>query len=228
MPQWAVKGGPHRLLMLLRNRDDREGMRGQSARVIGQLEETIISAVSTEKNKWCEGLTVRAVADRLHKDPWDTIYDMLLEENLGVAFYTFSGDMKDVKVLMTHPGHMFISDGLRIGGMPNPRTYGTFPRVLGQMVREEKILTVEQAVRKMTSFPAHRFGLEGRGVLRDGMKADIVVFDLVTVRDRATFAKPRQLPRGIEYLFVNGDMAVKKGKHTGALRGEPIRMGRVD
>lgn len=224
LPQWAVKGGPHELLKLLRNKDDRERMRGQSAKVIGQLEEIIVSAVNTEKNKWCEGLTVQAVAEGLRKDPWDTICDMLVDENLGVTFYTFSGDMNDVKVLMTHPAHMFITDGLRIGGMPNPRTYGTFPKVLGQMVRDEKILAMEQAIRKMTSFPAQRYGLAGRGILRDGMKADIVIFDPVTVSGTATFAKPKQFPLGIEYVFVNGRMVVEKGKHTGALPGEPIKM----
>ncbi len=224
VPQWAVKGGPHELLKQLKNKDDRERMRGQSAKVVGQLEEIIVSAVNTEKNKWCEGLTVQAVADRLQKDPWDTICDMLVEENLGTTFYTFSGDMNDVKVLMTHPAHMFITDGLRIGGMPNPRTYGTFPKVLGQMVRDEKILTMEQAIRKMTSFPAQRYGLAGRGILRDGMKADIVVFDPVTVSGTATFAKPKQFPSGIEYVFVNGKMVVENGKHTGALPGEPMKM----
>jgi N-acyl-D-amino-acid deacylase len=224
LPQWAVKGGPHELLKLLRNRDDRERMRGQSAEVIGQLEEIVISAVSTEKNRWWEGLTVQAIAGRLQKDPWDAICDMLVEENLGVTFYTFSGDMNDVKVLMTHPAHMFITDGLRIGGMPNPRTYGTFPKVLGQMVRDEKILTMEQAIRKMSSFPAQRYGLAGRGILRDGMKADIVVFDPLTVNGTATFAKPKQFPSGIQYVFVNGKMVVEKGRHTGALPGEPLKM----
>jgi N-acyl-D-amino-acid deacylase len=224
LPQWAVKGGPHELLKLLKNKDDRERMRGQGAEVIGQLEKIVVSAVITEKNKWCEGLTLQAIADRLRRDPWDMVCDMLVEENLGVTFYTFSGDMNDVKVLMTHPAHMFITDGLRIGGMPNPRTYGTFPKVLGQMVRDEKILTMEQAIRKMSSFPAQRYGLAGRGILRDEMKADIVVFDPVTVSGTATFAKPKQFPLGIEYVFVNGKMVVEKGKHTGALPGEPLKM----
>jgi N-acyl-D-amino-acid deacylase len=224
VPQWAFKGGPHELLKLLRNRDDRERMRGHSAKVIGQLEEIVICAVSTEKNRWWEGLTLHAIAERLQKDPWDTICDMLVEENLGVTFYTFSGDMDDVKVLMTHPAHMFITDGLRIGGMPNPRTYGTFPKILGQMVRDEKILTMEQAIRKMSSFPAQRYGLAGRGILRDGMKADIVVFNPVTVNGTATFARPKQFPSGIEYVFVNAKMVVEKGGHTGALPGEPLKM----
>ena len=194
--------------------------------MLGQIERIIISAVNSEKNKWCEGLTLQEVTEKLKKDPWDTVCDLLVEENLGVTFYNFSGDMNDVKVLMTHRAHMFGTDGLRIGGMPNPRTYGTFPKVLGQMVRDERVLTMEQAVRKMTSFPAQRFGLTGRGILRDGMKADIMVFDPAAVRGMATFEKPKQLPQGIEYVFVNGKMVVEGRKHTGALPGEPLKMRR--
>ncbi len=94
------------------------------------------------------------------------------------------------------------------------------------MVRDERVLTMEQAVRKMTSFPAQRFGLTGRGILRDGMKADIMVFDPAVVRGMATFEKPKQFPQGIEYVFVNGKMVVEGRKHTGALPGEPLKMRR--
>ena len=148
--------------------------------------------------------------------------DLIIEEDLEVALWSCYGDMNDVKVIMTHPAHMFITDGLRIGDMPNPRTYGTYPKILGQLVRDEKILTMEQAIRKMTSFPAQRFGLTSRGILRDGMKADIVVFNPVTVNCTATFAHPKQFPLGIDYVFVNGEMVVEKGRHTGALPGEPL------
>jgi len=224
VPMWAHNGGPYELLKRLKNKDDRAKMRGQSTKIVGSVEGIVISAVKTEKNKWCEGLTVAAVADRLNKDPWDAMCDLMIEEDLQVAYYSFTGDMNDVKVIITHPAHMFITDGLRIGGMPNPRTYGTYPKILGQLVRDEKIMLMEQAIRKMTSFPAQRFGLAGRGILRDGMKADIVVFDPVTVSGVATFANPKQFPLGIEYVFVNGKMVVEKGEHTGALPGEPLTM----
>lgn len=221
---WAYEGGPFELLKRLQDRNHRGELRDHSLKILGQLDGMILSAVKTEKNKWCEGLTVQKVADRLNKDPWETICDLLLEESLEVAFYTFGGDMNDVKVLMSHPAHMFVTDGLRIGGMPNPRTYGTYPKILGQLVRDEKVLPMEQAIRKMTSFPAQRFGLADRGILRDGMKADIVLFDPVTVSAVATFPNPKQFPLGIEYVFVNGKMVVEKGKHTGALPGEPLFM----
>ncbi len=108
------------------------------------------------------------------------------------------------------------------GGICTPNEAGAIAVVY--TAREEKILTMEQAIRKMTSFPAHRYGLEARGILRDAMKADIVVFDPLTVTDTATFAKPKQFPLSIEYLFVNGKMVVEKGRHTGALPGEPIKI----
>jgi N-acyl-D-amino-acid deacylase len=115
------------------------------------------------------------------------------------------------------------SDGLLTGERPNPRSYGTFPYVLGQLVREEGLLRLEEAVRKMSSIPAQRLGLKDRGILRDGMKADIVVFNPDTVRATATFEEPRQLPVGIDYVFVNGRLVMEKGEHTGALPGRALR-----
>jgi N-acyl-D-amino-acid deacylase len=223
-PLWAHSGGPYQLLERLKNRDDRDKMRGQASGTVGAVEKMVISAVRTEQNKWCEGLTIKEMAGKLNKEPWDAICDLLIEEDLAVAYYAFIGDMNDVKIIIKHPAHMFLTDGLRIGGMPNPRTYGTYPKILGQLVRGEKVLTMEQAIRKMTSFPAQRFGLADRGILRDNMKADVVVFNPSTVNSLATFANPKQYPVGIDYVFVNGKMAVAKGKDTGVLSGEPLTM----
>ena len=222
VPIWAHNGGPYELLKRLKNKDDRSKMRSEFTETARSVEKIVISAVKTERNKWCQGLTVAAIAERLNKDPWDVMCDLMIKEDLEVALWERAGDMNNVKAIMTHSAHMFITDGLRIGDMPNPRTYGTYSKILGQLVRDEKILTMEQAIRKMTSFPAQRFGLTSRGILRDGMKADIVVFNPVTVNCTATFAHPKQFPLGIDYVFVNGEMVVEKGRHTGALPGEPL------
>jgi N-acyl-D-aspartate/D-glutamate deacylase len=115
------------------------------------------------------------------------------------------------------------SDGLLTGNKPNPRSYGTFPYILGQFVREEKLLRLEEAVRKMTAIPAQRLGLKDRGILRDGMKADVVVFDPDTVEARATFDEPKQYPQGIDYVVVNGKLVIDQGVHTGALPGRALR-----
>jgi len=222
VPIWAHNGGPHKLLERLKDKDERAKMTAEPAIRGKEVSGMVISAVKTERNKWCEGLTLAAIADRLDKELWDAVCDLLIEEDLEVAYYNFTADMSDVKVIITHPAHMFMTDGVRIGGMPNPRTYGTYPKILGQLVRDEKVLSMEQAIRKMTSFPAQRFGLAGRGVMRDNMKADIVVFNPATVDSRSTFADPRQFPLGIEYVIVNGSTVLEKGKHTSVLPGEPL------
>ena len=225
IPLWAHSGGPYALLERLKSEALRTKMREEQAQNLEDLSRTrFIAGVKSKKNKWCEGLTLRAIADKLGKDITDTVCDLLIEEKLEVAVTKLAGDYRDVKVIMQHPVGMIISDALLIGGLPNPRTYGTFPKVLRWLVREERLLTLEEAVRKMTSLPALRYSLSDRGILRDGMKADIVIFNPDTVRDTATLAKPKQYPVGIDYVFVNGTLVVEKGKHTGALKGEPLTM----
>jgi N-acyl-D-amino-acid deacylase len=224
LPQWVQDQGPDEMLAYLKGSANRKSLEQEAPPLSGAADQLVISAVSSDRNRWCEGQTVKAVADRLGKDPWDAVCDLLIEENLEVAYYTFTGHMEDVQTIMRHPAQMVCTDGLRIGNMPNPRTYGTYPKILGQLVRDEKLMPLEQAVRKMTSFPAQRFGLADRGILRDGMKADVVVFDPFTVSCVATFANPRQFPIGINYVFVNGTMVVNNGTHTKATPGMPLSM----
>ena len=111
-------------------------------------------------------------------------------------------------------------------GKPHPRHYGTYPRILGRYVQEEGVLTLEQAVRKMTGFPAQRFGILDRGLLRPGMHADITLFDPATVIDRATFENPHQRPEGIPYVLVNGKVAIDGGKYRSVLTGRTLRKRR--
>jgi N-acyl-D-aspartate/D-glutamate deacylase len=115
------------------------------------------------------------------------------------------------------------SDALLIGDYPSPRTYGTFPIILAEFVREERWLSLAEAVRKMTSFPAQRLGLADRGLLRDGFKADIVAFDPERVKAPATRTDPKRFPLGIEYVIVNGQVVIDRGEHTGALPGRALR-----
>jgi N-acyl-D-aspartate/D-glutamate deacylase len=119
------------------------------------------------------------------------------------------------------------SDALLIGDYPSPRTYGTFPIILAEYVREERFLALPDAIRKMTSFPAQRLGIPDRGLLRDGFKADLVVFDAQRVKAPATRTQPKQFPIGIEYVVVNGKVVVDQGQHTGALAGRALRRGRA-
>jgi N-acyl-D-amino-acid deacylase len=119
------------------------------------------------------------------------------------------------------------SDAILLGEFPSPRTYGCFPVILGKFARDEGELSLPQAIRKMTSFPAQRLGLSKRGLLRDDFKADIVVFDPLQVGAPATRSQPKQLPTGIDYVLVNGTVVVDSGRHTGALPGQALRRGRA-
>jgi N-acyl-D-amino-acid deacylase len=118
------------------------------------------------------------------------------------------------------------TDSVLVGAKPSPRTYGSFPRILGQFVRDEAVLTLEEAVRRMTGAAAARLGLRDRGTLRDGAAADLVVFDPATVRSNATYDEPRRYPDGIDYVVVNGTLVVDEGRHTGATPGRALRHGR--
>jgi N-acyl-D-amino-acid deacylase len=135
-------------------------------------------------------------------------------------------DERDVERIMRHPHTMIASDGRlsRPGdGHPHPRAYGTFPRVLGHYVRERRVIPLEEAVRKMTSLPADRLGLRDRGRIAEGMAADLVVFDPGRVRDLATFTDPHRYPEGIDYVVVNGRVAVAEGRYSGTRAGRVLR-----
>ncbi|MGH7264084.1 MAG: N-acyl-D-amino-acid deacylase family protein [Candidatus Rokuibacteriota bacterium] len=155
----------------------------------------------------------------------------LIEVERGKAYMIlFQLDEADVRQVLADPHVMVGSDGSALAvtgdlgqGSPHPRSYGTFPRVLGRYARDEGVLTLEQALHKMTGLPARRLGLADRGVIRSGAKADLVVFDPATVADRATYEAPHQYPRGIEHVVVNGRVVVRDGEHTGALPGRVLR-----
>ncbi len=163
------------------------------------------------------------LADFQSKKMVDSICDLLIEENLEVAFVARTGNPENIRTIVRHPAHMVGSDGVLTGEMPNPRTFGTFPYVLGQFAREEGLFRMEEAVRKMTALPAQRLGLQDRGILRNGMKADVVVFNPDTVEAKATFEDPKQYPVGIDYVIVNGKLVIDNGTHTGALPGRALK-----
>jgi N-acyl-D-amino-acid deacylase len=158
--------------------------------------------------------------------PVDAICDLLLSENLGVAQVTSGPWSETLPHFVRHPVGMVGTDSTFLGDKPSPRTYGSFPRILGQFVRDEQLLSLEEAVRKMTGAPAARLGLTDRGLLRDGFAADLVVFDPLRVRSNATYEDPRQFPDGIAYVAVNGELVVDGAAHTGAIPGRALRHGR--
>ena len=178
-----------------------------------------------ENLRW-ESATLADVMHEIGSDAVDAICDLLLSENLAVAQVSSGPWSETLPHFVRHPVGMVGSDSTFLGEKPSPRTYGSFPRILGQFVRDEHLLSLEEAVRKMTSAPAARLGLTDRGLLRDGFAADLVVFDADRVRSNATYEQPRRYPDGIEYVVVNGELVVDGGVHTGALPGRALRRGR--
>ena len=153
-------------------------------------------------------------------------FDLLVEENLGISTVGLGTNAQTLHAFVSHPLGMIASDAILFGEYPNPRTYGCFPIVLAEFVRAEKHLKLPEAIRKMTSFPAQRLGLPDRGLLRDGFKADIAVFNPDTVKTHATREDPKHYPVGIDYVVVNGRLVIDQGENTGALPGRALRRGR--
>ncbi|MHB0980526.1 MAG: N-acyl-D-amino-acid deacylase family protein [Thermoleophilia bacterium] len=229
IPPWYHAQGPKELVKALKT--DREPIKKDIAERIdwenwasnNGWDNIVISSVESEANKAFEGKSVAEIARaRGLSDPADAALDLLAEENLAVGMIVFCMDEDDVRRIMRHPTVNFITDGL-LGGKPHPRVYGTFPRVLGRYVRDEGVLGLEQAVRKMTSLPAEKLRLRKKGVLAAGHDADITIFSGGTILDRATFDEPRQYPVGVDWVIVNGQVVVDQGRHTGARPGKTIR-----
>ena len=165
-----------------------------------------------------------------NKDPMDALFDLLVEDNAATGVAVFGMSEPDVVLALQQPWVSFDNDssGTSPDGIlgqehPHPRAYGTFPRILRKYVREEKKLTLEDAIRKCSALPAQRMRLTDRGVLKEGMWADILVFNPATIRDLATFENPNQFSQGMEYVLVNGVSVIDRGKMTGALPGKVLR-----
>ena len=149
---------------------------------------------------------------------------VIQEEGEACFVVIFSMDEADVRTVLAHPSTMIGSDGVpAAGSKPHPRLYGCFPRILGHYVREEKVIDLPTAIHKMTGLPAAKFGFTGRGAVREGAVADLVVFDPATIADLATYEDPRRFPAGIRAVFVNGTAVARDGQHTGARPGRALR-----
>jgi dihydroorotase/N-acyl-D-amino-acid deacylase len=190
----------------------------------------LVSSVLDSALKHYEGKTIAQIASDEHKDPLDALMDVVIagKDHVGAVYFTMNED--DVKFAMQQP---FVSVGTDAGAAnfqgplseskTHPRAYGSFPRILGRYVREQHLVTLEQAIRKFTSLPAQRMGLRDRGLLRQGAFADVTIFDPATVNDVATFEDPHRTSVGIEYVIVNGVVSLEHGKITGRLGGRPVR-----
>lgn len=225
IPGWAKEKGPEGLIAALKDPEARAKMKREIPE--GRLENTWLTNFTQPQNNKFDGLLIYNIAEMRSQDPVDAMFDLLLEENLGISMVGLGTNPHTLPAFVSHPYGMIASDAILLGEYPSPRSYGCFPIVLAEFVRAEKHLRLPEAIRKMTSFPAQRLGIPDRGLLRDGFKADIVVFDPDAVKTDATRENPKQYPVGIHYVIVNGQVVVDKGTNSGVLPGRAIRRGRA-
>ncbi len=232
-PLWAREGGTERFVARLKDPANDPRLRAHFAeqeKGYGSWDRILISEVASEKNRGLEGRNILEAAAGAGKAPYEFMRDLLVEESERVGMVAFYGHEDVLKRILAHPLVGVGADGGAVApygplskGKPHPRYYGTFPRVLGNYVREEKLVPLEEMVRKMTSMPAAHMGFVRRGALKVGWAADICVFDPDRVIDKATFKEPAVYPEGIETVIVNGQVVVDSGEHTGRLPGKVLR-----
>ncbi|MDQ3214356.1 MAG: D-aminoacylase [Acidobacteriota bacterium] len=232
LPDWALDGGTPRLLERLAEPAQRERIRTATAESMARSGNdwtmAVVAQMRHERNKRWEGKSIADIALALGKPEFDTVADLLLDESGSISMVYFGMNEDDVRLALKQPWVSIGSDGTALnadprsplsGGKPHPRSYGTFTRVLGRYVREQNVIGIEDAVRKMTSLAAQQMGIQDRGLLRRNMKADVVILDERTVIDRATFENPHQYGEGIDYVIVNGRVVLDQGRHTGERPG---------
>ncbi|MGI6790947.1 N-acyl-D-amino-acid deacylase family protein [Aminivibrio sp.] len=240
---WAFEGGVEKMVERLKDQKVRDrikndilnGIEGWQnfAHASGGWQNITIATVFKKEGEKFLGKTIEEAAAMENKDPFTFIFDFLVEQQSRVQILVKMMKEEDIEKIISHPMSMIGSDGMSLStegimssGKPHPRAFGTRARVLARYVREKKLLSVEEAVKKMTSMPASRLRLDRRGILREGYFADVVIFDPATVEDTATYQDPKQYSKGFETVIVNGKTALQNGMETGVFSGRVLRAKR--
>lgn len=232
LPRWVHEGGVEKLLERLRDPETRKKIVDYIEKEVTTWENFIklagwegIVISYSEKCKECEGKSLAEISRERGKDPYEVLFEILLADEARTTMVVHLMSEEDVKTVVSHPLAMIGSDSwiTPAKGKPHPRFFGTFPRIIRRYVKELGVLRLEEAVMKMTSMPAQKLKLRDRGLIAPGFRADIVIFDYEKLEDKATFEKPTEYPAGIEYVIVNGVVAVENGAYTGARSGTVIR-----
>ncbi|MEU5519031.1 D-aminoacylase [Streptomyces griseoaurantiacus] len=231
LPSWASEGGPEAVLGRLADEESAERIR-HHLEVTGsdgchgvpvEWETIEISGVGDPALAGYVGRTVLQAARERGETPWTVARRLLTGDRLGTTILQHVGHEENVRTIMRHPTHTGGSDGILQGSKPHPRAYGTFPRYLGTYVRELGVLSLEECVAHLTGRPAARLRLPDRGLVREGYRADLVLFDPATVAPGATFEDPRRLPTGIPHVLIDGRFVIEDGRRTDVLAGRAVR-----
>ena len=240
LPPWALEGGTDKMLTRLRDSEKRQRLKKEISEEQTAWENiylgsggpggVLIGSVVNRELDAMQGKRISEIATEQGKDPLDVVFDLILADHGQTGAIYFMMSEADMRAAMANQFVTFCTDsgaratdGPLAGSKSHPRGWGTYPRILGRYVRDEKLLSLESAVHKMTGASAARVGLRDRGLIKEGMFADITVFDPAKVLDIATFESPNQYPTGIEYVLVNGKISVDHGRHTSALAGRALR-----
>jgi N-acyl-D-amino-acid deacylase len=243
VPPWAHEGGAQAMIRRLQNsalrprleNEINHGIAGSNwynhYTATGGWDGMLLVSLSNPKYKQFEGKRMSEVIKTLGKPGIDVLFELLENNNGSVPTVYFHHSEQDMRYALAQPWVSVGSDGTAVteegplaAGNPHPRYFGTFPRVLGRYVREEKLITLEEAIRKMTSANAAKIHQDDRGLLRPGMAADVTVFNAATIKDTATYEKPHQYAVGVEYVIVNGKVVLERGRHTGARPGAILKL----
>ena len=232
-PLWSKQGTTDEFLARLKDPTLESKFRAflvEREKKLGSWDKVVISSVFTEENKIFEGKTILEATQETGKDVFEFLRDLLIEEENRAGQVIFMMNEDNLKRILAHPlvgvgcdGSALAPYGPLSKGKPHPRSYGTFPRVLGKYIREEQILPMAEMLKKITSVPAKNFGFALRGALQRDYFADIVIFDEKRVIDKATFKDPHQYPEGINYVIVNGQVVINNSEHSGLLPGKILR-----
>jgi len=232
LPPWVDDGGTEKMLERLESKDMREKIKKEMKSALPGWDSMSkwagwdgiqITSVVTEENQKFVGKTIQEIAiSKGENDYAEVALNLIYEEKNDVGMIDFVIDENSIKQIISHSAGTIGSDGL-LGGEPHPRAYGTFPRILGKYVREERVTTLEEMIRRMTSQPARIINMQNRGIIREGLKADIVIFDPDNIKDLATFENPRQYNEGIKNVIVNGNIIIDDKDSNELHAGEVFR-----
>ncbi|MEP7075384.1 MAG: amidohydrolase family protein [Acidobacteriota bacterium] len=240
IPSWASEGGNEKLMERLKDPAIRARLKNEIKtgspgwwniiEASGGWNNVVLVGAGSKDNAHFENKNIAEIAKQLNKDPADAAFDLVLQANGRASALYYMMSEKDVETAIKFPWVSLGSDAAvsakladpNTVGMGHPRGYGNFPRLIAEFVRKRKAITLPDAIRKMTSWPAEQLRLEGRGLIKEGLWADVVVFDYETIQDESTYEFPYKTPTGINYVLVNGQVVIEKGKHTGAKPGMVI------
>ncbi len=234
MPEWVQEGGFEKWVARLQDPEVRKVVGPEIIKTImrkqGTPEKVLLIGFNTDSLKYLQGKTLAEIASMRGKSAEETVMDLVIEDNSNVDAVFFSMSEDNLRRQIAQPWMMFGSDGksmapegIFLKSATHPRAYGNFARLLGKYVRDERVITLEEAVRRLTSLPAATMKIERRGALKEGYFADVVVFDPAKIQDHSTFENPHQLSTGMSHVFVNGVQVLHDGEHTGATPGRVVR-----